>query len=68
MIMNIPGFTITTLLEFHSKFAECLKIDDANTSTSNLYGVRDFSDWKQLSDAIEDEFSTCEVSFSPINW
>lgn len=66
--MNIPGFTTNALMEFHSKVAECLKIDDANTSTSKLYGVREFPDWKQLSDAIEAELSTREVPISPINW
>ncbi|MEJ6570102.1 MAG: hypothetical protein QNL80_14660 [Akkermansiaceae bacterium] len=66
--MNIPGFTTSALLEFHSKVSECLKIDDANPAPSKLYGVREFADWKQLSDAIEGELSKREASFSAINW
>jgi hypothetical protein len=68
MNLNIPGFTTPTLLEFHRKIRECLERDDANPAEQKVFGVRSFSDWRLLRDAMEKELSTRGVSFTPVTW
>jgi hypothetical protein len=66
--MNIPGFTTTTLLEFHAKVTECLKKDDENPNAQKDYGVRSFNDWRTFADGIETELTTRGISFTAIPW
>jgi hypothetical protein len=68
MIMNIPGLTTQTLQKFHALIADCLAKDDAQTTGDKEYGVRTFSDWKQLRDDIEAELRKRGISFTPITW
>ncbi len=66
--MNIPGFTTAALQDFHSKVRESLRKDDENPSPDKIYGVRAFKDWRDLSDAIEEELKKRQVSYEPIAW
>ncbi len=49
-------------MEFHYTADNCLKMDDNNSEPVEVYGVRDFSDWKQLSDAIGRNLFTIKIS------
>jgi len=66
--MNIPGFTTEALQVFHSKVKECLRKDDENPSPDKTYGVRTYKDWRNWSDAIEEELQKRQISFDPIVW
>jgi hypothetical protein len=66
--MNIPGFTTTTLLEFHAKVSECLKKDDENPNPQKDYGVRSFNGWRTFADGIEAELTSRNITFAAIQW
>ena len=66
--MNIPGFTTTTLLEFHAKVSECLKNDDENPNPQKDYEVRSFNDWRTFADGIEAELTSRNIMFAAILW
>jgi hypothetical protein len=66
--MNIPGFTTAALQDFHAKVKESLRKDDDNPSPDKIYGVRTYKDWRDWSDAIEDELKKRQISFDPVAW
>jgi hypothetical protein len=68
--MNIPGFTMQTLIEFefHDMIRECLKKDDENPAAEKVNGVRSFSDWRDFADAVEAELKQRTITLTSINW
>ncbi len=67
--MNVPGFSTNGLLMMHGGVVKALSEDDATLGGEDKpYGVREFPDWRALSDAIESELTVRNVSFVPIAW
>lgn len=67
--MNIPGFSTNGLTMLHDAIRKSLSADD-NTpqGTAKPYGVREFTDWRELSDQIEAELKKRGGDFIPIPW
>lgn len=67
--MNIPGFSTSGLLMMHGAIKQSLAVDD-NTPTGKdkPYGVRTFSDWRAMADAIETELKSRNVKFEAVPW
>lgn len=67
--MYIPGFSTNGLLMMHDGIRKALADDDSiPDGKDKTYGVREFSDWKQLSDAIEKELAKRRVTFESVPW
>lgn len=67
--MNIPGFSTSGLLMMHGGIKQAVAVDDNTPNGKDKpYGVRTFSDWKQMSDAIEEELTKRSVKFGAVPW
>lgn len=66
--MNIWEFPTPRLQEFHAKVREGLAKDDANPNSIKHFSVRSDPDWRQVSDAIEDELQKRAVPVQCIEW
>ena len=67
--MNIPGFSNNGLLMMHDGIKQSLAADDNTPAGKDKpYGVREFADWKQMSDAIESELKSRGVNFQAVPW
>ena len=65
--MNIPGFSTNGLLGMHISISRALQEDDSS-SVEKLYGVREYSDWREMADAIEKELISRGIKFVLIPW
>ncbi|AEG68830.1 hypothetical protein PP715_21310 [Ralstonia solanacearum] len=67
--MNIPGFSTNGLKMMYEGAKDALAEDDATPSGQDKpYGVREYADWRELTDAIEAELDSRNVSYPKIVW
>ena len=67
--MNIPGFSTSGLLMMHNSIHQALAVDDnIEKGKDKPYGVREYRDWKEMSDAIEKELTTRAIKFQAVPW
>lgn len=67
--MNIPGFSTSGLLMMQDGIKQALALEDnAPDGKDKPYSVRTLSGWKQMSNAIEEEFTKRSVMFEVVLW
>lgn len=67
--MNIPGYSTSGLLMLHNAIHQALAVDDnIKISIDKPYGVREYRDWRKMSDEIEAELSKRGVKFQVVPW
>lgn len=67
--MNIPGFSTNGLLMMHGAILQAIAIDDnLEEGKEKPYGVRATNDWRQHSDALENELRARSVRFQAVPW
>jgi hypothetical protein len=66
--MNIKGLSTNGLVLLHTTIAKALAEDDALPANAKKYGVREYPDWREQADAIEQELATRKEAYAPIRW
>ncbi|WP_454753816.1 hypothetical protein [Cupriavidus necator] len=67
--MNIPGFSTNGLTMMYDAARNALAEDDATMAGNDKpYGVREYPDWRQFTDAIEHELDARQVAYTKISW
>jgi hypothetical protein len=66
--MNIKGLSTNGLTLLHTTIAKSLAEDDALPASAKKYGVREYPDWRQQADAIEQELANRKQTYAPIAW
>lgn len=68
--MNIRGLSTNGLLMLHNAIKEALVDDDSKERMGKpgIYGVREYKDFKAMSDLIEDEVRSRGERIKEIDW
>jgi hypothetical protein len=64
--MNIKGLSTNGLTLLHTTIAKALAEDDALPANAKKYGVREYPDWQQQADAIEQELTNRREAYALI--
>jgi len=68
--MNISGMTDAGILKMYAAVREAIEQDDqlVLAGLKPIYGVRDFSDWKDWSDLLQAELDKRGVKYTKVGW
>lgn len=68
--MDFAKLSDAGLLKLHGAVREALEVDDQLhlAGLSKVYGVREFSDWRDWSNAIEAELDRRSVKYQRVAW
>ena len=67
--MNIEGLSTSSLLMLHSVVRQALVTDDdLPEGATKIHEVREYPDWKQWSDRIENVLDNRRVKYERIKW
>ena len=62
-------FSDEGLIGLHKSVRAAFDKDEATPEEQEkIYGVREYSDWRQWSDALESEMTKRGVNFEPVPW
>ena len=66
---NIEGMSDNGLKSMQKSIYDCLHKDDqAPPGAEKAYGVREFSDWRKMSDDIEAELDRRGIKYNKVPW
>jgi hypothetical protein len=66
--MNIKGFSTNGIKLLHQTITKALAEDDARPNGAEVYGVREYPDWRREADQLEAELANRSETFAPIVW
>jgi hypothetical protein len=67
--MDVGKFSDGGIKSMHDAVLDALEKDDKTPQNQDKpYGVRQFADWKQWSDALEAELQTRNIPFTKVKW
>jgi hypothetical protein len=67
--MNFPGFSSNGLKTLQDAIRKALEADDTTpTGQDKAYGVREFPDWKEMSDDLEAELDRRGETYTKVPW
>lgn len=66
--MDYPKCSTNGLKMLHKSIYDSLKTDDEIKTGDKIFWVREFSDWKEMSDLIESELNKRGEKFTPVPW
>lgn len=66
--MDLTKLSLNGLLMLHSGVRNALAIDDNTTTEAKPYDVRKTQDWRQWSDALEQELERRNANFQKVVW
>ena len=67
--VNIQGMSLSGLIELHELISNRLKNEDElRENQEKSYGVREYNDWRSMSDKIENELDRRGEKYKKINW
>ena len=66
---NYPGLTTGSLGDLHDSIKKAMSADDATPEGQGKpYGVREYPDWKEHADRIEQELDSRDEKYEKIDW
>ncbi len=66
---NYPGLTTGSLRDLHDSIKKAMSADDATPEGQDKpYGVREYPDWKEHADRIEQELDSRDEQYEKIDW
>jgi hypothetical protein len=67
--MNISGFSDNGLLSLQKSIYDAVEKDDAvPVGQDKIYGAREFTDWKEMCDALEAELDERRLNYQKVIW
>ena len=67
--VNVPGFSTNGLKALQAAIFKAMETDDATpASQEKVYYVREFPDWKELADKLEEELDWRGASYTKVPW
>ena len=66
--MDLKASSTNAVKGLHQAIRNARSADDSHAGPDKPYGVREYPDWRQWSDALEAELVSRGEPFEPMNW